>query len=94
MYCIPRGTGGRAWGGGRDTRFVKEQARQEFVFTKGSDTVVLYPRPKAMFNMYGIIEFLGGQAEKHTKRLKKGRDKQIIMERFFLILIRRSQHRR
>ena len=64
---------------GEKSLTVKEQVDSAIAFAATAAMFDLYPRRKVMNNLYYIIGFVGGQMEKHAKRMARGSGKQACM---------------
>ena len=64
---------------GEKSLTMKEQVDSAIAFAATAAMFDLYSRRKVMNNLYYIIGFVGGQMEKHVKRMARGSGKQACM---------------
>ena len=56
---------------GEKSLTLKEQVDSAISFAATANILDLYPRRKVMNSLYYIIGFVGGQMEKHAKRMTR-----------------------
>ena len=64
---------------GGDRLSIKEQVDATVTTAFDSSPSELFPRLSVIDNVYYIVEYLGGQAKKHAKRMAEGSSKQLCL---------------